>query len=93
MSLACGSLRKAESIGHRNREGLPHAIMEPKPQDVPSASWRPRKAGGVVPAQTWAENQGLMVSQSHSEGQRTSRTDRSLSSSRGGIFPSSDLSL
>ena len=65
-------------------------IIEPKPQDAPSASWRPRKAGGVVPVQTWAENQGLMVSQSQSEGQRTSRTDRCPSSSRGGIFPSFD---
>ena len=91
-----------QNILGREREGgmekriyyteLAHTVMGPKiSYHLPSASWRPRKAGGVVPVQTWAENQGLMVSQSQSEGQRTSRTDRCPSSSRGGIFPSSDL--
>ena len=40
--------------------GLAHAIREAeKSHDLLSTNWRPRKAGGIVPVQTWRpENQG-----------------------------------
>ena len=59
--------------------GIGSAVMEAeKSHNLPSASWRPRKAGSVVPVQTdRPENQGRQwcKSQSESEGPKTRSTD------------------
>ena len=60
---------------HPRAKGLAHMIIEAeKSHHLPSASWRPRKAGGVIQVQTQRpENQSK--SPSELEGLRTKNTD------------------
>ena len=60
-------------------EELAHIVMKAeKPRDLPSASWRPRKAGGVVSVQTQRpgnQRSQWCKSQSESEGPGTRSTN------------------
>lgn len=63
----------------RYYKGLVHVIMEPeKSQHLHSASWRPRKASGIVPVQTQRpgnQRSQQCKSQPESEGLRSRSSD------------------